>query len=237
MLSSIPIEAFEKADDAIFVADDGGAVRMINRPAELLFGCSGGEALGRPCWEVARLRYRNGVPFCGPDCPVRRRARENGGRIEKQRLARRRPRGRSLELELFTFVVATGTDGGSVVLHLLAPVPAPAARRARHGPDIRDGARERPDRGKRGSDTRAAPHYPAGDLSPEIVQGRRRLHLLSAREREILASLGRGNPTRRIADELCISPNTVRNHIRSILSKLRVHRRVEAALLWRDQSG
>ena len=58
------------------------AVRMINRPAELLFGCSGGEALGRPCWEVARLHYRNGVPFCGPDCPVRRRARESGGRIE-----------------------------------------------------------------------------------------------------------------------------------------------------------
>ena len=237
MLSSIPIEAFEKADDAVFVADDRGVVRMINRPAELLLGCAAGEALGRPCWEVARLRYRNGVPVCGPDCPVRRRARENGGRIEKQRLARRRPRGRSLGLELFTVVVATGTDGRSVVLHLLAPHPAPAARRASRGQAAAGGARERPDRGKRPSDVRPAPLHPAGSVSAEIAQGRRRLHLLSTREREVLASLGRGDPTRRIADELCISPNTVRNHIRSILAKLRVHRRMEAALLWRDQSG
>ena len=133
MLSSIPIDAFEQADDAVFVADDCGAVRMINRPAQLLLGCAGGEALGRPCWEVARLQYRNGVPFCGPDCPVRRQARENCGRIEKQWLARRRPRGRSLDLELFTVVVGSGPDGRCAELHLMAPVPAPALRRARSG--------------------------------------------------------------------------------------------------------
>ena len=63
-----------------------------------------------------------------------------------------------------------------------------------------------------------------------------RLQLLSARERDVLASLGQGHSTRRIAEELCISPNTVRNHVRSILAKLRVNRRLEAALLWLDRS-
>jgi DNA-binding CsgD family transcriptional regulator len=233
MLSSIPIEAFENADDAVLLADDRGSVRMINRPAELLLGCAGGEALGRPCWEVARLHYRNGVPFCGPSCPVRRQARDNGGRIEKKLLARRRPRGRSLELELFTLVVATGKVGRCVVLHLLSPSPVPP--RARTGALLTSGP-EQPDRRRRRAKEVPALSRAADRLSPQISAGRRRLHLLSTREREILAALGRGDSTRRIAEELSISPNTVRNHIRSILEKLGVHRRLEAALLWLDRS-
>jgi len=39
-----------------------------------------------------------------------------------------------------------------------------------------------------------------GSLSARITQGHRRLHLLSAREREILDSLCRGGSTRRIAE-------------------------------------
>jgi two-component system nitrate/nitrite response regulator NarL len=65
----------------------------------------------------------------------------------------------------------------------------------------------------------------------------RRLQRLSAREREVLAALGRGFSTRRIAEELRISPDTVRNHVRSLLGKLRVHRRLEAVLIWLDRSG
>jgi DNA-binding NarL/FixJ family response regulator len=51
---------------------------------------------------------------------------------------------------------------------------------------------------------------------------------LSEREREVLRLLASGKRTRDIADQLCISPATVRNHIQHILEKLGAHTRLEA---------
>ncbi len=51
---------------------------------------------------------------------------------------------------------------------------------------------------------------------------------LSLREKEILQSLSRGNPYKKIASDLYISTETVRTHIRNIYEKLQVHSREEA---------
>lgn len=51
---------------------------------------------------------------------------------------------------------------------------------------------------------------------------------LTARELEVLQLLARAHTTERIADELFISINTVRNHVANILSKLGVHSKLEA---------
>jgi DNA-binding NarL/FixJ family response regulator len=53
---------------------------------------------------------------------------------------------------------------------------------------------------------------------------------LSPREREVLELLGRGLSNRRIAAELYVSEKTVKTHVSSILSKLRVDDRTQAAL-------
>jgi DNA-binding NarL/FixJ family response regulator len=53
--------------------------------------------------------------------------------------------------------------------------------------------------------------------------------ILSAREGEILALVVRGHSNQEIADELGIARNTVKNHIRSILAKLGVKNRAQAA--------
>jgi len=50
---------------------------------------------------------------------------------------------------------------------------------------------------------------------------------LTAREREIVALVGRGLNRRRIADTLFVSEATVRNHLTSIFSKLEVSRQFE----------
>ena len=52
---------------------------------------------------------------------------------------------------------------------------------------------------------------------------------LTAREREILALLTEGMSGEHIAEALGISQNTVRTHVQSILTKLQVHSRLEAA--------
>jgi two-component system nitrate/nitrite response regulator NarL len=51
---------------------------------------------------------------------------------------------------------------------------------------------------------------------------------LTNRERHILALLAEGRSGQEIARRLSISPNTVRTHVQSILTKLQVHSRLEA---------
>jgi len=54
---------------------------------------------------------------------------------------------------------------------------------------------------------------------------------LTDRERQILAELTAGISTAEIAERLHISPLTVRSHVKSILSKLNVHSKLEAVTL------
>jgi two-component system, NarL family, nitrate/nitrite response regulator NarL len=51
---------------------------------------------------------------------------------------------------------------------------------------------------------------------------------LTPREQQILDLLGEGVRTRQIAAALHIAPNTVRSHVQALLTKLRVHSRLEA---------
>lgn len=62
---------------------------------------------------------------------------------------------------------------------------------------------------------------------------------LTAREREVLTLLIKGADNETIGRSLLISPQTARTHVQNILTKLRVHSRLEAAALvrqitWRD---
>lgn len=57
---------------------------------------------------------------------------------------------------------------------------------------------------------------------------------LTEREREILALVGQGASNRQIGERLYLQEGTVKNHISTILNKLRVRDRTQAALKARD---
>lgn len=59
---------------------------------------------------------------------------------------------------------------------------------------------------------------------------------LTGRELEILTLVGSGKTSREIADELYISENTVRNHVRNVLDKLGLKSRFEA-VTWAQREG
>ncbi|MFZ5352007.1 MAG: response regulator [Bacillota bacterium] len=69
---------------------------------------------------------------------------------------------------------------------------------------------------------------------PEIMQCVKteedELRELTQREKEVLMELGKGLSNLQIAEKLFISENTVKKHISSILSKLELSHRLEAAL-------
>jgi len=58
---------------------------------------------------------------------------------------------------------------------------------------------------------------------------------LTLREEEVLKSLGKGRRYKEIADELAISPHTVRAHIHSIYEKLHVRSKAEAVNHYRNR--
>ncbi|HEY6276127.1 MAG TPA: response regulator transcription factor [Streptosporangiaceae bacterium] len=66
-----------------------------------------------------------------------------------------------------------------------------------------------------------------GDLTRSREQDES-LDLLSAREKDVLREMMQGKRGRQIAQDLAISADTVRTHIRNIFGKLDVHSRLEA---------
>ena len=54
--------------------------------------------------------------------------------------------------------------------------------------------------------------------------------LLTPREKQILTMIAVGASNDEIADNLCISPHTVKTHLYNIYNKIRVPNRIQAAL-------
>jgi DNA-binding NarL/FixJ family response regulator len=71
----------------------------------------------------------------------------------------------------------------------------------------------------------------AGGLLRQATWPERGLDALTAREREVLAELAQGRSNREIARALHVSEKTVKAHVSSVLAKLGVQDRTQAALL------
>lgn len=72
-----------------------------------------------------------------------------------------------------------------------------------------------------------------GQLRSDVEEARPAHPALTPRQAEVLRLLEHGRSTRQIAEELHLSIETVRNHVRAVLRALGVHSRIEAVALAR----
>ena len=69
-----------------------------------------------------------------------------------------------------------------------------------------------------------------GEIAQQIAEHAME-DVVSARELEVLRGVSQGKANKIIADDLCISEHTVKNHIKSILSKLDASDRTDAVVI------
>jgi PAS domain S-box-containing protein len=198
--------------DGVFAVDFDQIIVLWNEAASAMLGYDSSEVLGRHCYAILRGRDTGDCALCRQGCASIKAAT----RLEfppTQAFGVRTKRGDAIWLNVSTIIVPSENQSLSVLIHLLRDVtrehrPARVAREFGSAVSLisRDGRAGR------------APSAPK--VRPPVR--------LTRRQKEILENLTTGVSTEAIADTLCLSPRTVRNHVNNILNSLGVHSRLEA---------
>lgn len=208
------VATLEGTADGALILDAENRVVFWNSAAERLLGFRAEEVIGRPCHEVMRGKTLSGHPLCSSPCSIA--CRLAGGRaVRNFDMQTFTKTGRMIWLNVSSIPVPSRKKGRFVVAHLFRDVTKQAKVR-RLVEDLHavlcSGPAE-PASPEAGRD-------PMPELSPALP--------LSEREQEVFRLLAAGESSKAIADKLCISPATVRNHIQHILEKLNAHSRLQA---------
>jgi PAS domain S-box-containing protein len=198
------LDLFTRTRDGVVAVDPTCRVILWNRAAETMLGYTAADVLGRACHDVVRGRDPVGNLFCHRHCSVLTMARREEPAHAYDITA---PAKDGSERRLNVSTILVPGPPGNIVVHLFRDV-TPA--RVGYPATVADGAA----------------------LPARVASAPARLSdQLTAREREILRLMARGEGTHAMAQRLFISPATVRNHTQSILTKLAVHSRLEAVAL------
>jgi PAS domain S-box-containing protein len=199
----------EGTADAAFTVDGEGLIRSWNRAAEKLFGHAASAVLDKPCAELFQGRDAFGTPICSEHCNViecaeRHRQTPNYD-METQSRA-----GKKLWVNVSILVFHDERTGHDLVVHMARDISARKKHEELTGQLVRmakDVAALTEDAGA------AAP------VSP-----------LTEKERQVLRLLAAGKTPARVAQELKITPRTLRNHLHHANQKLNTSNRLEAVM-------
>ena len=200
--------------DGVYALDQTQHIVFWNAAAERLLGYRAEEVIGRPCHEVLQGEPRPGCLECHAGCPVLVAARHHEP-VPTYNLLSRTKGGDTIMLNVSVIVpVANGSP--VVTIHLFRDATY-QLRYETYVEHLLCAAARLP-----GPPQAFARGLPQSDLfyAP-----------LSAREKEVLGLLVQGRAAREIAETLCISYATVRNHLHTILRKLGVHNQRQAIAL------
>jgi PAS domain S-box-containing protein len=197
--------------DGVYALDQRQRIVFWNTAAERLLGYRAEEVIGRPCHEVFDGEPRPGCLECHASCPVMVAARHHEP-VPTYNLLSRTKAGDAILLNV-SVIVPSETDSSLVTIHLFRD----ATHQLRYETYVEHllcAAARLPG--------------PPQTLARDIPETEFLYAPLSAREKEVLLLLVQGKAAREIADTLCISYATVRNHLHAILRKLGVHSQRQA---------
>lgn len=188
--------------DGLFIIDHRQRIVHWDAACERLFGLSARSVVGRFCHQILNQLTLGGETHCNTRCTL---GDMNCGQTMPHSLAlsMRTAGGPRSDLRMHTMLIPSQTDEGWNVVHVLS----------------RGGAEKRSASG--------LPTEPATAGSTQTPTPCSR-NPLTPREMEILRLLAAGHSTARMAEILCVSQVTVRNHIQHLLGKMGVHSRLEA---------
>ncbi len=201
--------------DGVCAVDREQRIVFWNDAAAALLGFRAQEVLGRFCHEVIAGRDESGRLVCHAQCAVIMTALRTEVVPPQDLLVRTKP-GQELWLNVRTIVVPYQWWDLLVFVHLFHDVSR--AQESEGFVQQLHAAAGKPSV-PRGTEPLSRPRLPP------------RSKALTDREREVLRLLAAGARTKTIAEQLFLSPTTVRNHIQNILAKLHVHSRLEAVIL------
>lgn len=208
------LAALARTDDGAYAVDHQQCIVFWNASAERLLGYRADEVLGRHCHEIFDGEPRPGCLECSAHCPVMTAAEQHES-VPTYNLLSRTKAGDTIMLNV-SVILPVQQDSSYVSIHLFRD----ATHQLRYETYVEHilcaAAR--------------LPHPPAplthSPSEPPLIPAP-----LSSREKAVLHLLVQGKGARDIADTLCISYATVRNHLHTIFRKLGVHSQREAVRL------
>ncbi len=204
MLQGDLFKLLESTGDAAFTTTDAGEIRSWNGAAEKLFGYSASRALNTLCNDLLQGRGVLGTMVCPAHC----RLAVAGQSIPHFDLEVQTSSGQQAWVGISTLLFEDSRTRDRLVIHLAHDITASKRaeelvhqmqQSAKQILDVFDGL---------------------GKPGPTIP--------LSKKELQVLRLFSQGKNSRRVADELGVTLQTLRNHLHHINQKLCTHSRVEA---------
>lgn len=187
--------------DGVWISDPSGRILFWNEAAEAILGYSAQEVVGRKCADIFDGRDIHGNRLCIWPCALT--MERSGELLQHFDMATRTKKGRPLWINISSLAMPSDRDQLPTIVHLFRDVTKLHQIEALTRQQL----------------TQTWKAANEATLRP--------VRELSKRELEVVNLMRAGATTAVIADQLCISRGTVRSHIQNILSKLKVHSRLE----------
>jgi PAS domain S-box-containing protein len=209
MLEAELFAFLENTSDAVFAVREAGEICFWNHAAEALFGHTTEEVIGKTCSDVLHGIGALGTDVCHKGCAALRCANPASPLQNFDLNVTTRSEER-IWVNLSSISHLNRRTGKSLLVHLVRDISAQKKREEVFGRIV-------------------AISKEIADLD-DMIGRAASVAPLSSQELEILKMFAVGATAPRIAKELGINPQTLRNHLHHINQKLRTHNRLEAVM-------
>ncbi|MDE2717292.1 MAG: LuxR C-terminal-related transcriptional regulator [Chloroflexota bacterium] len=208
----IDLNLLRNAPYGVYILDVNRIITFWNRGAERILGHEAGEVVGLRCCRVLQNLSDNGTtPVCAEGCPATHPAGMSRFPPVVHVMARCAS-GRRKPISITPVVIPQSHCDQPVLMNYFHERTEALLDETAAGPV---------------QEVLATGTPPARISDPSCLEATP----LTAREQEVLSLIGLARNTREIANELTISINTARNHVRNVCGKLQAKSMREAAII------